>query len=230
MPAPSIEIETPVPWLITQLILMSTGRSLPPQFAVDGTVNERIVGFVFGVAVGRGVVLSVGWEVGADVAAAVGFSVGVTGPRDCAGVAAPGDPVPIGNGWQITPVAGWVATPHDKGAGVRLEKGVVVVDVFPEAYDNARDLARAYLEQALRVDATQITATDIETATSTTGSAARFTYQGLFPEADGAIEGEVTAIVVSARGVVADAWAAQGDLGGQIEEVHEMLATIAAAP
>jgi hypothetical protein len=143
---------------------------------------------------------------------------------------APGNPVAIGSGWQITPLDGWAASPHDSGTGIRLEKGVVVVDLFPQEFESAGDLAQAYLDQALKANATQLTATDIETATANNGSAARFTYQGLFPESDGAIEGEVTAIVVSGQGVVADAWAAQGDLGGQIGEVHQMLDTIQVAP
>lgn len=143
--------------------------------------------------------------------------------------AQPGNPVPISASWQITPVDGWVASTHDSGNGIRLEKGLVVVDLFPETFESAGDLATAYLEQALKANATQLTATDIETATATNGSAARFTYQGIFPESNGAIEGEVTAIVVSGQGVVADAWAAQGDLAGQIDEVHAMLDTIEVA-
>ncbi len=143
--------------------------------------------------------------------------------------AQPGNPVPISANWQITPVDGWVASTHDSGNGIRLEKGLVVVDLFPETFDSAGDLATAYLDEALKANATQLNATAIETSTAATGSAARFTYQGLFPENDGAIEGEVTAIVVSGQGVVADAWAAQGDLAGQIDEVHQMLDTIEVA-
>ena len=143
---------------------------------------------------------------------------------------APGNPVTIGEGWQITPLDGWVATPHDGGSGIRLEKGVVVVDLFVKSFDSAGDLAAAYLDQVLKADATQITASDIETSTATGGSAARFTYQGIFPESDGAIEGEVTAIATGGSGVIADAWSLQGDLGQQLGEVHQMLDSIEATP
>jgi hypothetical protein len=139
---------------------------------------------------------------------------------------APGDAVPIGDGWRITPLDGWLASKHDSGSGIRLEKGVVVLDLFPEQYDSASALATDYLDQALQANATQLTASDIETVTVPGGSAASFAYQGIFPESDGAIEGEVTAIVSGQTGVVADAWASQGDLGAALGEVHQMLETI----
>lgn len=142
----------------------------------------------------------------------------------------PGDAVPIGSGWQITPLDGWAARTHDSGDGIRLEKGVVVVDLFPESYDSANELATDYLAQALKANATQLTASDIGTATEPGGSAARFTYQGIFQEADGAIEGEVTAVVAGGSGVVADGWADQGDLGSALGEIHQMLESIEAAP
>jgi hypothetical protein len=142
----------------------------------------------------------------------------------------PGDPISIGTGWQITPLTGWEASAHDSGSGIRLEKGVVVVDLSVESFDSAGDLAAAYRDQVLKADATQLTVTDIETATAAGGSAARFAYQGIFPESDGSIEGEVTAVVAGRSGVVADAWALQGDLGGSLAEVHQMLDTIETAP
>jgi hypothetical protein len=142
---------------------------------------------------------------------------------------AAGDSVPIGYGWQITPLEGWVASTHDSGSGIRLEQGVVVVDLFPESSDSAGQLARDYLDQALQAYASQLTTSDIETATEPGGSAARFSYQGIFQEADGAVEGEVTAIVAGANGVVADAWSDQGDLGNALGEIHEMLGSIEVA-
>lgn len=142
---------------------------------------------------------------------------------------APGDAVPIGDGWQITPLQGWVASTHDSGSGIRLEQGVVVVDLFPESYNSAGELAQDYLDQALQANASQLTTSDIETATEPGGSAARFSYQGIFQEADGAVEGEVTAIVAGQNGVVADAWSGQGDLGNALGEIHEMLGSIEVA-
>jgi hypothetical protein len=142
---------------------------------------------------------------------------------------APGDAVPIGNGWQITPLDGWAPSTHDSGNGIRLEKGVVVVDLFPEPYNSAGELATDYLDQALKANATQLTASDIGTTAEPGGSAARFTYQGIFQEADGAIEGEVTAIVSGGDGVIADAWSDQGDLADALAEIDQMVETIEAA-
>ncbi|GEM_PF-6592234 len=142
---------------------------------------------------------------------------------------AAGDAVPIGDGWQITPLDGWVASTHDSGSGIRLEQGVVVVDLFPEPSNSASELAQDYLDQALKANATQLTASDIETATEPGGPAVRFSYQGIFQEADGAIEGEVTSIVAGGHGVVADAWSSQGDLGSALGEIHQMLESIEAA-
>jgi len=140
----------------------------------------------------------------------------------------PGEAVPIGDGWRITPLDGWLASTHDSGSGIRLEKGVVVVDLFPESYDSAAALAQDYLDQALKANATQLTASAIETSPFPGRSAAGFAYQGIFPESNGAIEGEVTALVTGGSGVVADAWATQGDLGAALGEVHQMLETIEA--
>ena len=147
-----------------------------------------------------------------------------------AGQVAPGAAIAIGANATITPLEGWTATPNDNGSGVRLEKGIVVVDLFAETFNNAGDLARTYLDEALRSDATQMTASDVEVETGTNGSAARFTYQGMFTGVDVAIEGEVTAIVVGGHGVIADGWSRQGDLATLLGEVHAMLETIEVGP
>jgi hypothetical protein len=115
----------------------------------------------------------------------------------------------------------------DEGAGIRLEKGVVALDLFEETRATATLLATAYLEEALRPQSTELTASDVDSAPSPAGSGmARFTYQGLFTGAEGAIEGEVTAILASGQGVLADAWAPQGELPALLDEVHAMLSTI----
>jgi hypothetical protein len=140
---------------------------------------------------------------------------------------APGEPVAISPEAQITPLDGWIATPHDSGSGIRLEKGVVSVDLYSEAFgSNAGDLAGAYLKRVLEPDATQLNASETEVVTTETGTAARFTYQGIFKGVDVPIEGEVTALFASGHGVVADAWSSQGDLGNLLGEVHAMLGTI----
>jgi hypothetical protein len=138
-----------------------------------------------------------------------------------------GDAVAIGASARITPLGGWLSTPHDSGTGIRLEKGVVVIDIYPEtAGGTAGALATVYLEQVLKKDASQLTTTDTEVATTTNGSAARFAYQGMFSGVDTALEGEVTAIFVGDQGVIADAWSRQGDLASLLDEVHAMLETI----
>lgn len=136
----------------------------------------------------------------------------------------PGNPIAIGPNAQVTPLEGWVSSPHQSGSGIVLEKGVVALDLYPETFgQNAGDLAAAYLD-VLKKQATQLTASNTETASSTNGSAARFTYQGIF--GDNAIEGEVTAIVVGGQAVIADAWSRQGSLSQALGEVHQMIQTI----
>jgi len=134
--------------------------------------------------------------------------------------------VAIGGGWQITPGAGWQAKQHGDGQGIRLEKGVVAVDVFPESFSSAGNLAQAYLDEVLKRDATQLTATDIQPVSENGGPAARFDYQGIFNQADGSIEGEVTSVASGGSGVIADAWSPQGDLAEELAEVHQMVDTI----
>lgn len=142
-----------------------------------------------------------------------------------------GEPIAVGDGLRITPLAGWVSSPHENSAGIRLEKGVVVLDVYPETQGgNAGALAKAYLEDILKADATQLTTTDTEVATSAEGTAARFGYQGIFEGIDVPIEGEVTAIFIGDQGVVADAWSRQGDLADLLGELHAMLDTIEVGP
>jgi hypothetical protein len=137
-----------------------------------------------------------------------------------------GEPIAIGDATEITPLTGWAATSLE-GGGIRLEKGVVVVDLYQEAFgQNAGELAEAYLDEVLRPAATQLTASEPEVASGANGSAARFTYQGIFTGAEGAIEGEVTALKSGGQGVVADAWSSQGELGTLLEEVRQMIETI----
>lgn len=148
-------------------------------------------------------------------------------PASAQGQVAPGEAAEIGDGAWITPRTGWVASPHDNGAGIRLEKGVVVIDLFPETFGgSAGALAKGYLDQVLEPGATQLTVTDIEVATTAMGTAARFSYQGIFEGIEVPIEGEVTALFIGRQGVVADAWSRQGDLASLLGEVHAMLETI----
>lgn len=138
-----------------------------------------------------------------------------------------GNPIAIGDAGEITPLAGWSASTHEGGEGIRLEKGVVVFDVFAETFgQDASELADGYLEQILRPASTQLTVSDLEVASGPNGTAARFTYQGIFTGAEGAIEGEVTALKSGGQGVVADAWSSQGELGVLLDEVRQMILTI----
>jgi hypothetical protein len=142
----------------------------------------------------------------------------------------PGNPVAIGSNASVVPLAGWDVSRFDDGSGIRLEKGAVVLDLYPGTTQNAGDLIAAYFEQVLRAQATEITTTETETASSANGSAARFSYQGIFAGAEGAIEGEVTAVAAAGQGVIADAWAPQGRLVSLLEEVHLMIDTIEVQP
>jgi len=140
--------------------------------------------------------------------------------------------VSIGEGAVITPLDGWTASAHDSGNGVRLDKGIVAVDLFAEPVgSDARDLATQYRDQVLKDGTTQFTATPIETFTSSNGTpGARFRYQGVFTGIDVAIEGEVTVLFDDGLGVVADAWTRQGDLDNALAEIHDMLQSIVVRP
>jgi hypothetical protein len=139
-----------------------------------------------------------------------------------------GGTVDIGSGSRITPVAGWVPSRHDNGNGIKLEKGIVIIDLFPEVVGtNAVDLAEKYRDQVLKTATTQFTATNVEAFTSTNGTqGARFRYQGIFTGIDVPIEGEVSVLFAGGPGVVADAWTRQGSLDDSLGEIHAMVQTI----
>lgn len=140
--------------------------------------------------------------------------------------------VVIGQGATITPVAGWSASAHEGGDAIRLEKGIVVVDLFVESFGSSVvELAAAYRDEVLATDATQFTATQIEPFTASNGTrGARFRYQGLFTGVDVAIEGEVAVLLDDGLGVVADAWTRQGDLDEALGEIHGMIESIELRP
>jgi hypothetical protein len=138
-----------------------------------------------------------------------------------------GAPIPVGTSSSITPTSGWTASELN-GGGTRLEKGAVVLDLFEVRAANGRELAQAYLDEALIAQSTELTTSAMEMADGAGSSAARFTYQGLFIGAEGAIEGEVTAIVSTdaGLGVVADAWSPRGRLVDLLEEARAMIESI----
>ena len=147
--------------------------------------------------------------------------------------ASPGTPIEIGDGASLTPLDGWSATAHDNGVpGIRLEKGIVAIDLYPESFGStAAELATGYLDEILRPDSSQLTASDVEVLTSSRGTAgARFRYQGVFTGVDVPIEGEVTALFEGGVGVIADAWTRQGDLAELLGEVRAMVDSIQVAP
>ena len=146
--------------------------------------------------------------------------------------AAPGAPIEIGDGASLTPLDGWTATAHEGVPGIRLEKGIVAVDLYPESFGTtATELATAYLDEILRPDSTNLTASDVEVLTSSRGTAAaRFRYQGVFTGIEVPIEGEVTALFEGGGGVIADAWTRQGDLADLLGEVRAMVDSILVAP
>lgn len=143
-----------------------------------------------------------------------------------------GGSVEIGNGATITPLAGWAASAHDGGDGIRLEKGIVAIDLFAETFgSSAVDLAESYRDQVLEADTTQFTATTIDTFTSSGGTpGAVFRYQGVFTGIDVPIEGEVVVLFDTGLGVVADAWTRQGDLDDALGEIHAMDDSIEVRP
>lgn len=140
--------------------------------------------------------------------------------------------VAIGQGATITPLAGWSASAHEGGDAIRLEKGIVAVDLFAESFgSNAAQLAEAYRDDVLAAGTTQFTTTAVEPLTSSSGTpGARFRYQGLFTGVDVAIEGEVTVLFDDGLGVVADAWTRQGDLDDALGEIHVMVQSIEVRP
>jgi hypothetical protein len=140
--------------------------------------------------------------------------------------------IEIDEGARMTPVGGWVASRHENSSGVRLEKGIVVVDLFAETFAaSAAELAEAYRTDILEADTTQFTATAAEIVTMANGTGGvRFRYQGLFTGVDVAIEGEVTVLYEGGLGVVADAWTRQGDLDAALGEIHDMLDTVEVRP
>jgi hypothetical protein len=150
-------------------------------------------------------------------------------PSNTGDVAA-GDTVAIGEAATFTAVEGWIRSDLESG-GVRLEKGVVVLDLFPVSQaTNASELAQAYLDEVLVGSSSELTSSDIEVATEGAVTGARFRYQGIFTGAEGPIEGEVTAIVRAGIGVVADAWSPQAGLDSLIAEARQIVATIEIRP
>ena len=143
-----------------------------------------------------------------------------------------GGTVDIGPGTTITPLSGWAASAHDSGNGIRLEKGIVAVDLFSESFGStAVEVAEAYRDEVLKSDTTQFTATTPEVISTASGLVgARFRYQGLFTGIDVAIEGEVTVVCDGGVSAVADAWTRQGGLDAALGEVHAMLQTVELRP
>ena len=138
-----------------------------------------------------------------------------------------GGTVQIGDGASITAVDGWAASAHDSGGGIKLEKGIVVLDLWPDtSSSSAIELAQAYRDQALEANTTQFTATTIQAGTSPNGTTAVFRYQGVFKGIDVAIEGEVTVVFHGGLGVIADAWTRQGSLDEALGEIHAMVDSI----
>ena len=145
-------------------------------------------------------------------------------------VVTPGEPVAIAEKATIVPLDGWETSRFENGAGLRLEKGAVVLDLFPQQAQTARALAELYRDDVLKQQATELTTTELSTVENEGTTAARFTYQGIFTGAEGALEGEITALVTGGEGVVGDAWARQGNLDSLLDEVHSMLQTIDITP
>ena len=148
-------------------------------------------------------------------------------PANAKDQAAAGQAVAIGDGARITPLDGWVSSPHESGAGIRLEKGVVVIDLYPETVGgNAGALAAAYLEQVLK------DGLDAAHGHRHGGRDDRERHGGPL-QLPGHVQrrrhrarGRGHGLFVGGQGVLADAWSGQGDLASLLGEVHGMLQTI----
>jgi hypothetical protein len=142
-----------------------------------------------------------------------------------------GPPIGVAGVVRVHPISGWeVATRFRGPAGIRLSRGSGNLDVFALPFRGAAvDLARQYVQQALRPQASRLSVSStIERVRLDSGLVGvRFGYVGTFGEKSQAqVEGEVTAVVSpDGVGVVFDGWSSAGLLAYVIDDVRTMVAT-----
>jgi hypothetical protein len=139
----------------------------------------------------------------------------------------PGGGVPVGGGVVVHPVAGWSVVQQGEGRVV-LQKGAVAFDVrTARGAGDPTALLNAYVEQALRPDATQLGVTPPEVVPVAAGTpGARATYVGTFRSVSGPLEGQLTTVVLRGSPLIFDAYAPPGQLQSGLGEVAQMIQTI----
>jgi hypothetical protein len=142
-----------------------------------------------------------------------------------------GPPVDVAGVVRVHPLSGWeLATRFEGPAGARLSRGSGNLDVFTLPFRAAAvDLARQYVQQALRPQANRLSVSSaVQRVRLDSGLVGvRFGYVGSFGQKSQAqIEGEVTAVVSpDGVGVVFDGWSPAGLLPYVIDDVRTMVAT-----
>jgi hypothetical protein len=142
-----------------------------------------------------------------------------------------GPPIGVAGVVRVHPLSGWeLVTRFRSPAGVRLSRGSANLDVDALPFRaTAIDLARQYVQQALRPQASRLSVSStIERVRLDSGLVGvRFGYVGTFGEKSQAqIEGEVTTVVsTDGVGVVFDGWSSAGLLPYVIDDVRTMVAT-----
>ncbi|MDP8904101.1 MAG: hypothetical protein M3N29_02080 [Chloroflexota bacterium] len=144
--------------------------------------------------------------------------------RPGSGTGGEGDRFVTFGGLRMTLVSGWQPS-QGPGSG-QLVKGSVALDIYVLDYDGtATTLYSAFVSQMVGRNATGFQPTEPSVITLGAIPAARGSYVGIFGEG-GELEGEVTTVVVGARGYGFDAWAPGGSLNGLLGEVRQMLDTL----
>ena len=152
-----------------------------------------------------------------------------TGPGPGTGgtVTTPGTPLELTSGVRIYPQAGWREEARE-GPTVRLSNGEVAlfVSVFPYT-GNAAELFAIYVRDVLQGQAQQLNAprpTVIQAGGGRVG--VRGAFSGLFKDQTGAIEGQLTTMMLSnGTGIVFDARGLEGGVARAMRDLDVMVTT-----
>lgn len=140
----------------------------------------------------------------------------------------PGTPITVGS-VRIRPAAGWtVAEQIPDPPQLRLTSGAAQLYVMiPPEPGTSEGLVQAYVEEALRPQAGQLSVGSIEPVVLPSGQqASLLAYLGTFEGVEAPLEGEVLALVSSSgTSVVFDGWAQEGLWVASREEVRTMVGT-----
>jgi hypothetical protein len=148
----------------------------------------------------------------------------------------PGNPIVVADNVLVYPLAGWAQASTTDASHLQLQKGAVVFDLYVYPVSNvsstsAASVLDAYVQQSLRQNSSQlqVSATQQVAVNGVTGS--RLGYVGNFANL-GVIEGEVTSFIRQSQAagsvdIVVDAWATQGQLASGVNDVEQMIQTVA---